>query len=161
MCPASVQEGVEAEVSSDEAESDGDEAAAAEALAVGSSDSEESVAAEALAEGSSDDENQAEAGGSEAGPGAADRTAQDGAAGLAGATTGTGSEEPEGRPARVPVQSQAGSMQSLRRQLAQAKQAQQQQKDGTAAEDAAAVPVEMGRILTADDFARIRELRHK
>ena len=131
--------------------------ALAEALAVGSSDGEEVAAAEALAEGSSDNESQIEAGGSEAEHGAA---AQDGAAGLAVATTGTGSEE-EGRPARVQVQSQAGSMQSLRRQLAQAKQAQQQQKDGTAAEDAAAVPVEMGRILSADDFARIRELRHK
>ena len=102
--PCVCQEGVEADVSSDEAESDGDEAAAAEALAVGSSDSEESVAAEALAEGSADDEHQDEAGGSEAGPGAADRTAQDGAAGLAVATTGTWSEEPEGRPARGPRQ---------------------------------------------------------
>ena len=161
MCSASVQEGIEANVSSDEAESDGEEAAAAEALAVSSSDGEEVAAAGALAEGSSDEEGPFEAGGSKAEPGAADPNAQDGAAGLAVATPGTRSEDPEGRPARVQVQSQAGSMQSLRRQLAQAKQAQQQQKDGTAAEDAAAVPLEMGRILTADDFARIRELRHK
>ena len=126
-----------------------------------SSDGEEVAAAEAVAEGSSDDESQSRAGGSETEPEAADPTAQDGAAGLAVATTGTGSEDPEGRPARVQVQSQAGSMQSLRRQLAQAKQAQQQQKDGGAAEDAAVMPVEMGRGLTADDFARIRELRHK
>ena len=159
MCPASVQEGVEADVGSDEAESDGDEAEA-EALAVGSSDGEEAAAAEALAEGSSDDEDLVAPVVSKAEPGTAETTAQDGAAGLAVATTDGSSEEPEGRPARVQVQSQAGSMQSLRRQLAQAKQAQQQ-KDSTAAEDVAAVPVEMGRILTADDFARIRELRHK
>ena len=161
MCFTSVQEGVEADVSSDEAESDGDQAAAAEALAMGISVGEEAAAAEALAEGSSEEATQVEAGGSKTEPGAADPAAQDGAAGLAVATTGTGREEPEGRPARGQVQSQAGSMQSLRRQLAQAKQAQQQQKDGTAAENAAAMPVEMGRILTADDFARIRELRHK
>ena len=161
MCPLSMQEGGEADLSSDEAESDGDEAAAAKALTVGSSDGEEAAAAEALEEGSSDDESQVEAGGSESEPEAAGPTTQDGAAGSAVATAGTGSEEPAGRPARVQVQSQAGSMQSLRRQLAQAKQAQQQQEDATAADDAAAVPVEMGRILTADDFARIRELRHK
>ena len=160
MCPLSMQGGGEADVSSDEAESDGDEATAAKALA-GSSDGEEAAAAQALEEGSSDDESQVEAGGSESEPGAVDPATQNGAAGSAVATAGTGSEEPEGRPARVQVQSQAGSMQSLRRQLAQAKQAQQQQKDGTAADDATAVPVEMGRILTADDFARIRELRHK
>ncbi|KAF6262746.1 SDA1-domain-containing protein [Scenedesmus sp. NREL 46B-D3] len=66
-------------------------------------------------------------------------------------------------------QQQQGSLASLKKQLAAAKAAkeQQQQDDGgggdaeAAAALAAGVPIEMTRILTEDDFKRIRELKRR
>lgn len=66
-----------------------------------------------------------------------------------------GRRQKDGKPKLQPA---ADSLQSLKRKLAAVKGAQAQ-GDGNSGE--AGVPIEWGRVLTAEDFERIKELRHK
>ena len=56
---------------------------------------------------------------------------------------------------KAKLQPAADSLQTLKRKLAAVKGAQAQADGGTG------VPIEWGRVLSAEDFERIKELRHK
>ncbi len=62
------------------------------------------------------------------------------------------------RDSKPKLQPAADSLQTLKRKLAAVKGAQAQ-TDGNNGE--AGVPIEWGRVLTAEDFERIKELRHR